>query len=67
MEAEHRSLLEQQKIEQKKIIDNELRIQHAHDENNKYSVGVKAEIQKNIDYYSKPPAKKTSGSATPAK
>ncbi len=39
----------------------------ANDENNKYSVGVKAEIQKNIDYYSKPPAKKTSGSATPAK
>lgn len=29
MEAEHRMLLDRQKIEQKKILDNELRIQHA--------------------------------------
>jgi cell division protein FtsB len=31
MEAEHRTLLEQQKVEQQKILDNELRIQHAHE------------------------------------
>jgi cell division protein FtsB len=31
MEAEYRTLLEQDKIEQKKILDNELRIQHAHE------------------------------------
>jgi cell division protein FtsB len=29
MEAEHRTLLEQQKVEQQRILDNELRIQHA--------------------------------------
>jgi len=29
MEAEHRMLLEQQKVEQQRILDNELRIQHA--------------------------------------
>ena len=37
------------------------------DDSNKFAVDTKAKIQKNIDYYSKPPAKKTSGSATPAK
>lgn len=31
MEAEHRTLLEQQKCEQQRILDNELRIQHAHE------------------------------------
>ena len=31
MEADHIMLLERQKVEQKKIIDNELRIQHARD------------------------------------
>ncbi|WP_235923233.1 FtsB family cell division protein [Candidatus Chlorobium masyuteum] len=31
MEAEHRLLIERLKVEQKKIIANELRIQHAHD------------------------------------
>lgn len=31
MEADHSRLLDRQKVEQKKIIDNELRIQHAHD------------------------------------
>jgi cell division protein FtsB len=31
MEAEHRTLLEQQNVEQKKILENELRIQHAHE------------------------------------
>ena len=31
MEVEHRTLLEQQNVEQKKILDNELRIQHAHE------------------------------------
>ncbi|MCX6179346.1 MAG: septum formation initiator family protein [Chlorobiales bacterium] len=31
METEHRALLEQQKVEQQKILDNELRIQHAHE------------------------------------
>jgi cell division protein FtsB len=31
MEAEHRTLLEQQKVEQQRILDNELRIQHAHE------------------------------------
>lgn len=35
------------------------------DDNNKFAVGAKAEIQKNIDYYSKPqaPVKKSSGGA----
>lgn len=31
MEAEHRQLTARLKIEQQKIVDNELRIQHAHD------------------------------------
>jgi len=31
MEAEYRTLLEQDRVEQKKIRDNELRIQHAHE------------------------------------
>ena len=31
MEAEHIMLLDRQKVEQKKIIDNEMRIQHARD------------------------------------
>ncbi|MFZ4524461.1 MAG: FtsB family cell division protein [Chlorobium sp.] len=31
MEADHRMLLDRQKVEQKKIIDNELRIKHARD------------------------------------
>ncbi|NTW69776.1 MAG: septum formation initiator [Chlorobiaceae bacterium] len=31
MEAEHRILIERLKVEQKRIIANELRIQHAHD------------------------------------
>jgi hypothetical protein len=28
------------------------------DDNNKFAVGVKAELQKNIDYYTKPQGKK---------
>ena len=31
MEAEHRALLEQHKVEQQKILENEQRIQHAHE------------------------------------
>jgi cell division protein FtsB len=31
MESEHRVLLDRQKYEQKKILENELRIQHAHE------------------------------------
>jgi Tfp pilus assembly protein PilF len=36
------------------------------DENNKWAQSVKADIQKRIDYYSKPPARKTGGSTAGA-
>ncbi|MFM7359290.1 MAG: tetratricopeptide repeat protein [Sediminibacterium sp.] len=35
------------------------------DDNNKFAQGVKSEIQKNIDYYSKPPVKKPNAPAAP--
>ena len=35
------------------------------DDNNKFAQGVKTEIQKNIDYYSKPPVKKPNAPAAP--
>ncbi len=35
------------------------------DDNNKFAQGVKSEIQKNIDYYSKPPVKKPNTPAAP--
>jgi predicted Zn-dependent protease len=38
----------------------------AADENNKWAQSVKADIQKRIDYYSKPPGKKTSSTSTGA-
>ena len=37
------------------------------DDNNKFAQSVKGEIQKNIDYYSKPPVKKTGAPAAPPK
>jgi len=37
------------------------------DDNNKFAQSVKGEIQKNIDYYSKPPVKKPGASAAPPK
>lgn len=39
----------------------------AADDNNKFAQSVKGEIQKNIDYYSKPPVKKPGAPAAPAK
>jgi hypothetical protein len=35
------------------------------DDNNKFAQGVKAEIQKNIEYYTKPPVKKAATPGTP--
>ena len=37
------------------------------DDNNKFAQSVKSEIQKNIDYYSKPPVKKPGAPAAPPK
>jgi hypothetical protein len=37
------------------------------DDNNKFAQSVKGEIQKNIDYYSKPPVKKPGAPAAPPK
>jgi len=39
----------------------------AADENNKFAQSVRSEIQKNIDYYSKPPVKKAGAPAAPPK